>query len=480
MMEWISMAIGVVLFLFLTWTGWISRSEGEPQATVRLWLMALLIPIPFLAPPFLPEGMGAVLASLLIGLGLIGSLAFFLPMRGRNLPVLGRPVPGVDERDIMFSRAMLVPGTDRFEEYYASRPGFRALDDGFRREPGLLAAGSAHFHRLGFAAADAAFWTIEMLRPFVEGEGPEAVAGAGSTPSGPAVKLGGERAPLLEEWPAPSDPKAMARFLKGWTLKMGAHSVGVAELRDYHLYTHVGRGPDYGEAVRLDHTFALALTVEMDKEMVDRAPRSPTAMESALQYLRCGVMAVQLADLIRRLGYGARAHVDGNYRLICPLVARDAGLGEFGRMGLLMTPRLGPRVRIAVVTTDLPLAADKPASDPTTIDFCLGCRKCADSCPSRAIPTGDPEEDENGVLRWRIDAEACFTLWGRLGTDCARCMAVCPYSHPDNTMHSLVRQGIRHNALFRKGALWMDDLVYGRRPPPKRELDWMATSESKG
>ena len=156
----------------------------------------------------------------------------------------------------------------------------------------------------------------------------------------------------------------MSRFLKAWALKMGAHSVGVTELKDYHLYTHVGRGPDYGEAVESDHTYALALTVEMDKEMVDRAPRSPTAMESALQYVRCGVMAVQLADLIRRLGYRARAHVDGSYRVICPLVARDAGLGELGRMGLLMTPRLGPRVRIAVVTTDLPLATDLPDAGP--------------------------------------------------------------------------------------------------------------------
>ncbi|MFQ6103859.1 MAG: hypothetical protein ACE5OP_06150 [Candidatus Glassbacteria bacterium] len=52
---------------------------------------------------------------------------------------------------------------------------------------------------------------------------------------------------------------------------------------------------------------------------------------------------------IRNLGYPARTHIDGNYRVVCPLVARDAGIGEIGRMGLLMTPRLGPRVRIAVV-----------------------------------------------------------------------------------------------------------------------------------
>ena len=97
-----------------------------------------------------------------------------------------------------------------------------------------------------------------------------------------------------------------------------------------------------------------------------------------------------------------------------------------------------------------------------------------------AIPFHGPEEDEDGVLRWKIDSEACFTLWARFGTDCARCMAVCPYSHPDNALHSLVRWGIRNNALFRRGAVWMDDVLYGRRPTPKTELSWMTVPESKG
>lgn len=375
-----------------------------------------------------------------------------------GLPDLGNPLPGVDERDIMFSRALLVPGTERFEAYYGARPENKAKDDLFRKEAGLLAPGSAHYHPLGFAAADAAFWTVERLRPFVEGEG----EGEGG-PSGEA-----------------QEGAALTRFLKTWALKLGAHSVGVTPLRDYHLYTHVGRGPDYGKAVELDHTFALALTVEMDREMVDGAPRSPTVMESARQYLSSGVMAVQLADTIRRLGYRARAHIDGNYRVICPLVAKDAGLGEIGRMGLLMTPKLGPRVRIAVVTTDLALVPDAVVRDLTTIDFCVRCRKCADACPSRALPFGDPEEDEREIFRWKIDAEACFTLWAKLGTDCARCMAVCPYSHPDTLLHNLVRWGIRKSALFRQGAVWLDDLVYGRRPVPKPLPAWMGSVEGSG
>ena len=75
-------------------------------------------------------------------------------------------------------------------------------------------------------------------------------------------------------------------------------------------------------------------------------------MESSEQYLRSGVLALKLAAYIREMGYEATAHIDGNYEVICPLVAVDAGLGVIGRMGLLMTPDLGPRVRISVVTTN--------------------------------------------------------------------------------------------------------------------------------
>ncbi|NNM03660.1 MAG: 4Fe-4S dicluster domain-containing protein [Gemmatimonadetes bacterium] len=486
-MPLVSVILGEVIFLGLLWAAWISRKEEEPQASVRLGLVSLAVLALFLAPTFLPPELGPWLGFFLVVSVLAVGLVFILPIRGERLVVLGEPVRGVDERDIMFSRATLVPGTARFEDYYRSRPHVKALDDEFRAVPGLLSPGSAHFHREGFAAADAAFWTIELLRPFVEGGGsgwkeggspePDEIGCSPADP--PPTKLGGELGGdpgLLER--GPRDPAEMSRFLKEWTLKMGAHSVGITQLQEHHLYTHVGRGPDYGKPVESDHGFALALTVEMDKEMVDRAPRSPTAMESALQYLQGGVMAVQVADLIRRLGYRARAHVDGNYRVICPLVAKDAGLGEFGRMGLLMTPRLGPRVRIAVVTTDLPLAVDQASPDPTVADFCVSCKKCADCCPSRAISFEDAEEDGNGVLRWTIDHEACFTLWGRLGTDCARCMAVCPYSHPDNALHSVVRWGIRENALFRRAVLSMDHLLYGRRPSPKADLEWMRFTES--
>ena len=225
-------------------------------------------------------------------------------------------------------------------------------------------------------------------------------------------------------------------------------------------------------SVDREHDYAIAITVEMDKSMLNRGPRGPTVMESSQQYVDSGVIAVQLAAFIRNLGHPARAHIDGNYRVVCPLVARDAGLGEIGRMGLLMTPDLGPRVRIAVVTTDLSLQPDLRIPDDSVLDFCIHCRKCATSCPPWAIPFEDRKEID-GVSRWQINQELCYIYWSHTGTDCGRCVTVCPYSHPDRLLHRSVRWGVRRSHMFRRMAIVLDRLFYGRKPPPVQVARWM-------
>jgi reductive dehalogenase len=255
--------------------------------------------------------------------------------------------------------------------------------------------------------------------------------------------------------------KSLARYF-------GALDVGVTRLKPEHIYSHIGRGSgEYGVPITLEHKFAIAFTVEMDYEIMGSAPFAPVVMESARQYVEAGRIAVQLAQAIRNWGYSARAHMDGDYRVICPLVARDAGLGEIGRMGLLMTPRLGPRVRIAVVTTDLELTPDEDAPDESMIDFCMICGKCAENCPPKAISFDDRIEID-GALRWRINSDLCFRYWTAIGTDCGRCMNVCPYSHPDTFYHNLVRWANQRSWLLRRGALRMDDLFYGKYPKPRQ------------
>lgn len=363
-------------------------------------------------------------------------------------PVPARDVPRsrFDERDIPFSRVRLVPGTPQHASYYAMRPGNLRIDDEIRALPGLLSPHGSLAEPALFASAEGSFFLTEALREAVDG---------------PASR---DRVAF--------DPSRMTAYLKSLALYYGAREVGVTVLQPYHVYSHIGRDfRRYGEPIPFEPGFALAFTVEMDVRMVRPAPNAPTVMESGRQYAEAARVAVQLAAAVRNMGYPARAHIDGNYRLIAPLVARDAGLGEIGRMGLLMTPRLGPRVRLGVVTTPLGLVPDRPTLDATVLDFCERCRKCADNCPAQAIPTGGRAEID-GARRWRIDGDACFRYWNVTGTDCARCMSVCPYSHPDNVVHNAVRWGVRRSALFRRAAVRLDDLFYGRRPAPSPGPPW--------
>ena len=431
----------------------VSLREKEYRAARRALLLAILIPLPYLA-----LGISGVLGQasttihtivsiLLLAFTFAADLILILPIGNKIAFEKDTPQNRIDERDIMFSRNLLQVGTDRYDSYYTANPDKKKLDENFRKRPGLMQDGALYYDPFTTAAAEASFKTVGAFHALLDEED-------------------------LSEQEVEIDPFKMSEFIRCWAAKLGAVSSGITELKDYHLYGTIGRGERYGQAVELDHAYAIALTVEMDKYLLDHAPYGPTVMESSQQYLNSGAIAVQLAEFIRHLGYSARAHIDGSYRVICPLVARDAGLGEIGRMGLLMTPELGPRVRIAVVTTDMPLALDKRVRDLTMIDFCKRCLKCADVCPSNAI-SFDEQQEIDGVKRWQINSEACFTYWCTIGTDCASCMRACPYSHPNNILHNLIRSGIKQSALFRELALKMDDFFYGREPQVAPIPEWL-------
>jgi ferredoxin len=425
--------------------------EGERRAAGIALAAGVFLALPFFAAIALPAVGQALVLGVAVFLFVCGLVLFGLPMRPVDR-VGETPQSRIDERDTMFARARLVPGSPEYESYYAARPGYKAGDDKTRALPGLLSQGARAFDPVAFASADASFGLTEALRDAIDG-------------------------PVASEQVEAGAP-AMTDLVKNLARYYGALTVGVAELQPYHVYSHIGRGSGrYGAPVELDHRYAIAFTVEMDPAMVGTAPHGPTVMESARQYVEAARVAVQLANVIRLLGYGARAHIDGNYRVVAPLVARDAGLGEIGRMGLLMTPALGPRVRLGIVTTDLGLAPDGRRPDPSVLDFCRVCQKCATCCPPGAIPAGDRQEIE-GALRWRIDSDLCFRYWNVMGTDCARCMAVCPYSHPSGAFHNLIRWGIRRSGTARRAAVRLDDLFYGRVPPPKPSPRWLAAAPS--
>jgi reductive dehalogenase len=423
----------------------VSLAEKEKVAARRSLIISLISPLPFLFLAIIHFPGSAIVSYSLAGLLLTSLLVLLFPYKTSYAKPDEKLDEKYDERDVIFVRNRLSEDTEQFSEYYNRRPELLDPDNRFRKAPGLLSPESKQANPFMFSSASASFQVCENLIPLCDG-------------------------PVAEQ-KTESDPLLLSRYIKEWTVLLGAVSVGITKLKEDHLYSIGGRREKYGQPVVNNHKYAIAFTVEMDQDSMRRGPKAPTVMESARQYLNAGTIAVQIAAFIRGLGYEAKAHIDASYDVICPLVARDAGLGELGRMGLLITPELGPRVRVNVVTTDIPLVVDKRTYDGSVTDFCTHCMKCADVCPSRSIPKGDRQLD-NGVLRWKINHEKCFTFWSRSGTDCGRCVAVCPYSHPSNPVHNSIRFFIRKSPLFRRIGAPMDDLIYGRKPKPLDLAEW--------
>ena len=164
----------------------------------------------------------------------------------------------------MFSRAELIPESNRFTEYYKEKPENLKKDTKFRTNPGLLQTGTSKYNPILFALADASFYTVESFKNRVDGK-------------------------IAQEKVSVSD-KEITKFIKNFMLFSGAEACGITELKKQHFSIR-GRGEAYGKPVINTHKFAVAIIAQMDKGM---------------------------------------------------------------------TPNLCPRVRIAVVTTNLKLINDKP------------------------------------------------------------------------------------------------------------------------
>ncbi len=251
----------------------------------------------------------------------------------------------------------------------------------------------------------------------------------------------------------------------------GADLVGVCMLNRSWLYSKIydwerGESVDVDTLISEDYRYAVVLAVEMDYEALRTAP-SVAGAATGLGYSRMAFVASMVAEFIRCLGY--KAIPLGNDVALSIPIAVDAGLGELGRNGLLITPEYGPRVRLCKVLTDLPLKPDEPV-DFGVQAFCEVCRKCAEKCPSGAISMGarsewvDKLSSSRGVLKWPIDPIKCYRFWCANGLDCSICISVCPFNKPNTAVHKAARWFVKHAPPLNRILVWLDDaLGYSRQ-----------------
>ncbi|MBN1849128.1 MAG: reductive dehalogenase [Deltaproteobacteria bacterium] len=368
-----------------------------------------------------------------------------------------------DERETVFSRTgSLRPGSEQYETFYREHPEYQAVDDARRAKGGPMG---------DLGAIDRPHGDINVAMLMASSNLPFYLADPDKVKPQPhfSFKKG------LTVKKTTISPEEASERIKGYAKMLGAGLVGIANLNPFWVYSHYGRitrdnWEDWGKEVPITHQYAVVFAEEMSFEMIGPAPHTPTSVESMHNYAKGAFIAVQVASFIANLGYSATANHFRYYENLMVPLAVDAGLGEIGRMGYLITKEFGPRVRLSAVTTDMPLIPDKPV-DIGVEDFCGFCKKCAVCCPSQSIPMKDRSE-VNGTLRWKLNEQSCYDYWGKIGTDCNVCMRVCPWSHARTFPHRLIVAMITRNALARRLFYIMDDIFYGKKPRSKEGPEW--------
>ena len=227
--------------------------------------------------------------------------------------------------------------------------------------------------------------------------------------------------------PRSRDVQRNAANIKAATYFLGVDAVGLSRCPEWSWYSHDAAG----EEIAPPHDQAISMIIDQGYETMEGASGDDwiSVAQSMRAYLRFSLLGGVIAQQIRNLGYKAKAHTVMDGEVLQPPLLLLSGLGEVSRIGeVILNPYLGPRLKSGVVTTDMPMAHDKPI-DFGLQTFCERCNKCARECPSGAITAG-PKLMFNGYEIWKSDSQKCATyrITTPGGAMCGRCMKTCPWN----------------------------------------------------
>ena len=181
-----------------------------------------------------------------------------------------------DERDVIFSRWRYTAGTPMHATYYGQHPELLDIDEEIRNKPRLFKPGGLFYDGFYALAGSSEFERLHWLSEHVDG-------------------------PVAEHKHS-FDPVTMSHRLKTMIRALGAHGAGITELNQGHVYTHVGRGPGkWGSRITLNHTHAIAFTLEMDYLAVQKAPTMTTVVETGRRYVEGAIISIVIANMIRSM-----------------------------------------------------------------------------------------------------------------------------------------------------------------------------------
>ncbi len=186
----------------------------------------------------------------------------------------------------------------------------------------------------------------------------------------------------------------LTKRIKQKTLSLGADLVGIASPKSMEKYPEQYRWIE--KILPPPGTNAIIVAgIRIPPSVLETSKENPRIAQFSTQglYAKLTLIAHDLTLCLDELGFrgaaipthlpvpmvketqGLKAEVSHRHAAV------EAGLGNLGINGLLLTPEFGPRVRLVTILTDAPLVPDQPYAE----RLCNDCMKCVKACPAQAI-----------------------------------------------------------------------------------------------
>lgn len=217
----------------------------------------------------------------------------------------------------------------------------------------------------------------------------------------------------------------------------GAYDVRVADPHQGFEHAEPGRHPlELWQECRSVVVFAVAMSPRC--ELVYVGPYSPSTDSTTMRFkasydhaverlahLFVATIAFWGASFLKEQGHRLSLSASGLPGLLsepttpAKLCAYEAGLGVYGRSGLILHPELGNRMSIGILLTDAVLEPDPRLAG---FEPCEGCERCIRLCPATAY-----DETKSYPHSW--SREKCRTKTAQIlvkGSKCNNCFIACP------------------------------------------------------
>jgi len=212
----------------------------------------------------------------------------------------------------------------------------------------------------------------------------------------------------------PQNPKKeiendLLKELEKKSKKFGIKSIGYTKIPENILNTNND----------LKYSNAIVMTTPIGMDIIDEVPSEKAQELNNKLYEEFGNIAYELSDYLRSIGFATQvAHPEGGLIDLSSL-GQDADLGYIGKNGLLITPELGPRLKVSAILTSIEnLPILKKNLHKWIKNYCERCGKCIKGCPEDALI-----ENEDNLSKADIIDEKCIGC----SQGCTYCIESCPF-----------------------------------------------------